>query len=201
MVFVPSPNVCRIDAIAESQGQLMENTFHYRLAAPATIDELTAICNTYIAWFNAHLGSFSDTLALVKMEGRDLTTESGARITVNVPEGTAGTDASGALPNNVTWAVKRQSGLAGRKNRGRIFWMGLTHDALAPDIQSITPAQASARAAMMDGLQTAQLSDNAATEVILHRSDGTHVDVLNYAYADLFLDSQRRRLPGHNRHH
>jgi hypothetical protein len=56
-------------------------------------------------------------------------------------------------------------------------------------------------ATQLDELRLAQLSDNGATEVILHRADGTHTPVTQYVCSDFVIDSQRRRLPAHNRHH
>jgi hypothetical protein len=53
----------------------------------------------------------------------------------------------------------------------------------------------------LNTLMNAQLADNSATEVILHRKTGLFTPIVGYTMADFTIDNQRRRLPDHNRHH
>lgn len=196
-----APGIVALNAIWSLANENVENTFHYRVAGSITTAVLTAMAQTYDNWVTAHAILFPTDAAFIKAYVEDLSSSAAPSIEWNPPAPIDGTDSGEALPNNVTWAVKRLTGLRGRANRGRIYWIGITAASLDPTSQQITVARANVRVTACEALMASQLSDNSAQEVILHRALGTGTDVTAYAYADLFLDSQRRRLPGHNRHH
>lgn len=79
--------------------------------------------------------------------------------------------------------------------------IGLTEGNLQSDGQQIVATVPPTFVTGYNTLMASQLSDNAATEGILHKATGAITPVTGYAFADLYLDSQRRRLPAHNRHH
>lgn len=199
MPFVPAPGIISMATIMSWSGERVENTFHYRLAGTITSAELLAIANTYIDWFAAHAGDFSNAVGLELVYLRDLTTQFSQ--TLDVVPGTThdGSRASPSLPNNCALAIKRQTGLAGRANRGRVFHIGLTEDLLASS-NTVGSASAAGIADNYSTLLLAQQVNNSAHEVILHRKLGTGTDVTGYVVTDFVIDSQRRRLPGHNRH-
>lgn len=200
MTFVPAPGIIQLNAIFQQAGQSTENTFHYHTGA--TIDRalLQAMATTYLMWFTANAGLFSNAVALTLIYLRDLTTQESQTFDF-VPHTTAdGTRTSPMLPNNVTLAIKRETGLAGRSRRGRIYWPGITEDMQSSSNEILT-GTAATLAVQLNTLLSSQLSDNSVTEVIYHRKVGTGTPVVGYTITDLNLDSQRRRLPGHNRHH
>lgn len=201
MTFVAAPNCIELDIIYTLSLQPIENTFHYRLPAPATTPQLQALCTVATNWFSAHVASFSSALSLEKFYARALDSASAPTYEGNPLSPLAGTNTGNISPNNVTFAVSRISGLAGRANRGRIYWPGIPTGWLETP-NSIYAADAAAVVAIMIDLQTRMLAATpVATEIILHKKLGTHVDVFGYRYSDLFTDSQRRRLPAHNIHH
>lgn len=198
--FVPAPGVVSLDAIWVMDQQSMENTFHYHIGVAATSAILQGICNTYITWASANSALWTTAATFVKCYARDLTTQTGLVEEVVPPgPGIHGTDAASPLPNNVSFALTRRSGHAGRANRGRVFAFGITSAQMNGE-NSLAASRAGTYRSLYDGLMAAQLSDNNATEVILHRKLGTFIEVEQYGFSDLFVDSQRRRLPGHNRH-
>lgn len=200
MPFVPAPGIVQMNAIMTLSDEKVENTFHYRVAGTITRTVLHNMAQTYVTWFAAHASLFSNTTGLILIYLRDLSSASGFTLDFTPATTTDGSRTSTALPNNATIAVKRETGLAGRKNRGRVYWVGLTQDMLSNPNQIILGTGA-ALATALDALRTQELSDNGATEVILHRALGTGTDVAGYVLSDQTIDSQRRRLPGHNRHH
>lgn len=200
MAPIPAPNIIHLAAIFSLAGERIENTFHYHVTATINRALLSAIAQSYLDWFAAHTGLFSNQLALELLYVRDLSVVAGQTLDF-VPLTTQhGTNSNRLFPNSVTLAIKRESGLAGRKNRGRIYWPGITVDICDSD-NTIAPSEGALRADRLNTLLAAQLSANAATEVILHRALGTGTNVLGYTVTDFNLDNQRRRLPGHNRHH
>lgn len=199
MPFVAAPGIVSIDAVWTIDQQPVENTFHYKPTVAITRDLLSSMCNTYITWANASIGNWSTQTGLLKVLARDLTTQAGLTFEAQPVPPVTGHNASQPLPNNVTIAIKRQSGLAGRALRGRVFHFGMAEDFLQ-EFNTLSVSFGNTLVAAYEGLMTAMVADNEAPEVILHRKLGTSTPVANYVLTDFTLDSQRRRLPGHNRH-
>jgi hypothetical protein len=196
----PAPGIAALEAIWNIEGQICENTFHYTVAGGIDVAALNSIIACYENWVSTHPTLWHNASQLVKMQARDLTSSSGASVEANVTPPVSGTGGAGAQPNNVTFSLKRQTGLRGRKMRGRVFLLGIPTTSLDVGAQTLLVAVAAAYATAYNALLSSMLSAANATEVILHRSLGTGTQVTNYVYADLYMDSQRRRLPGHNRH-
>lgn len=201
MAFTPAPNCVELDIIASLDGQPIENTFHYRLPAPATAAQLVIGINALFARYAAAAGLLSDHYQLIKGYGRALDTANSPSTEVNPAAAIAGTDGSGPLPNNVSFALTRRTGLAGRKMRGRLYWPGLTQGMKGGDnVVTNAWAQLAVNWANTTITTMAALAPS-FVEIILHKADGTHNDVVSYGFSDLNMDSMRRRLPGHNIHH
>lgn len=201
MTAPAAPGIVALNAIWQSANENVENTYHYHVAGTIDTALLTAMATTYENWATANVALFSTQAGLIKIYLEDLTSTNSASLEYNPPAVVDGTDAGAILPNNVSFSIKRMTGLRGRANRGRIYWISLTEGSLDPSGQQITKARADVRVTACNSLLANQLADNAATEVIYHKALGTGTTVTAYTYADLFLDSQRRRLPMHNRHH
>lgn len=201
MTFVAAPNCVSLAVIWTLDNQPGETTYHYRLAAPADATALTAIIHVAFARYTTDNGLFANTWEIVKAYARALDTATSPSVELNPAAPIQGAHTSGALPNNVSFAVTRYTGLAGRKMRGRVYWPGIPPDRLDGS-SSIGSGTALAYVGFCEAMLADQLAGAAAAhEIILHRATGTHDDVIAYRYSDLFIDSQRRRLPGHNIHH
>lgn len=178
----------------------MENTFHYHVTTTIDLAKLGSMAARYIAWWTANVGLYSNDVGLELVYVRDLTTASGATLDLAPTTTTDGTRTSNMLPNNVSFAIKRGTGLAGRANRGRIYWVGITED-MQSGKNTMKIATAGGLSAALNTLLSDMNASESAIEVILHRHLGTGTPVVAYTAADLNLDAMRRRLPGHNRHH
>lgn len=200
MTFVNAPGIVTMGAIWSLDGERAENTFNYKVTGTIDVAKLNAMATTYATWAAANVAQFTDTALLLLVYMRDLTTQFGLTLDFTPTSTIQGTNASGLLPNNVTFALKRETGLAGRKNRGRIYWLGVNSNQRGAP-QTLLSATANAWVGLLNNLMNSQASSNSAQEVIYHRALGTGTPVIGYTYTDLTLDSQRRRLPGHNRHH
>lgn len=201
MAFVAAPNCVEMAIIWTLDLIPCETTFHYRLPAPASLANLAAAPAVVFGWFGAHQASFTSELSLTKCYLRALDSSSAPTFEVNPTLPLAGTNTNGVAPNNVSFALTRYTGKAGRKMRGRVYQPGIP-DTWLETPNSLFADDAQAVATIWDDLRTRMLAATPVyTEVILHKVDGTHDDVIGYRYSDLFVDSQRRRLPGHNIHH
>lgn len=196
----PAPGVLQLEAIWQIDSQTMENTFHYKYTGTADHTLLAGVCATYVTWATAKVGIWSTQAGLVLLRAADLASPTGASIEVIPSPAVTGHNASQPLPNNCAIAVKRQTGLRGRANRGRVYHLGIAEDFLQA-LNTVSVAFAATLINAYTDLMTAQFTDNGVHETILHRALGTNDVVTSYVMSDLFVDSQRRRLPGHNRHH
>lgn len=201
MPFVNAPNCLSLAANILVDNIPVQNTFHYRQAAPASATDLAACGNVYMNWWQSHLADYPTNVQLVSVYLRALDTANSPTFKENPIGSTTGTAAGEALPNNVTFSLTRWTGLAGRKMRGRIYWAALS-DAWRDGDNTLASTVANNMVVHLEGLRIAMGAQAVPQqEIILHRLTGAHNDVLGYRFADLFLDSQRRRLPGHNIHH
>lgn len=200
MPFVPAPGIVTLDAIWQQANEIVENTFAYHLAGAITAANLTAMAAAYAAWVSGHTNFFATDCQLNKIYLRDMTSVNAQTLEYNVVPPIVGTAGGSSMPNNVTFALKRQTGLAGRRMRGRVYIIGLTDTMLDSSRQQLTSTWGGNLNTAYNALMAAMLAGPAATEVVYHRALGTGTNVAGYVFSDLYLDSQRRRLPGHNRH-
>lgn len=127
-----------------------------------------------------------------------------------------------ALPNNVTVAIELRTANLGRSFHGRSYYPGavesLTNPAVDPNV--VTPANVAILIAMYENLRTsmeaAEFSTLGVDDVIndrfplvvmsfvgagVERDPAVATQVTACTLSDPYVDSMRRRLPGHNRHH
>lgn len=203
MVFVPVPNTARCELRFTQDAQLMANVIHVESPNPLQVDDLQIIGTTIVEWYDSFRTVVCNQVTLREIDIRDLSTQSGIGIIWNTGLPLAGTVASPALPNNVTVAIKWGTGLTGRSFRGRTYHIGLTEG------QVVNSEVDSAFAApILSGYNAlpALLTTNGYSMVVVSkfsnnapRVTGVTTPILNAAYADTVIDSQRRRLPGRGR--
>lgn len=200
MPFVPAAGIVSMQAIWSLDNQNVENTFNYHLSGSISFSTLQAMATTYFTFVAATLSAWPTNASVLKAYLRDLTTATSAAGEFIPSSPLVGTATGTVLPNSCTIAIKRETNLAGRANRGRVFWIGL-READRADDNHVLPARALNFVGDLNTLMNAQLADNSATEVILHRKTGLFTPIVGYTMADFTIDNQRRRLPDHNRHH
>jgi len=115
-----------------------------------------------------------------------------ADATVNPP--IYGTRPGVMAPGNVTITVSERTSLAGRRNRGRFYWPGISE----PDITGDTVVASFLAGEAIAAVQLASVFNDANGNgrlCIFHRRDNAFTDVSNFVF-DYTLDSQRNRLAG-----
>ncbi len=120
--------------------------------------------------------------------------------TVNNTGAGVGGDLTGGLPNNVTFSVKRTSGLTGRNARGRLYWVGIPRDQIQADENKMIITDADAIVTAIDALRVG-ITGTAWTAAIVsrfldsvERPTGVTFEWKQTSYANINIDSQRRRL-------
>lgn len=211
--FIPVPNTCLIEAFYTWGGQQIENTFHVKKGSPFTALELQALINTFDAWDSTgatrwQLSRKAECI-LTGWKARALDTAASPIFVYTLPTPRPGAAGSGgALPGNCTFCLQWQTGLAGRSQRGRLYLPGLSTGDLqaAPNQSLVSSGRASVYVASLNALIAAINALTGYSLVVVSyrhlnawRTEGQTSTILNATYADLSVDSQRRRLVGRGR--
>lgn len=209
MGFQPCPNIVQLEHVIAASNEICENVYHVKCGSAPSSADLTTLCNTLDAWDVAHLAGARSTQTFAqRIIATDLTTATGARIIKPVSPTRVGSAGGNPLPNNATLAIKLDTGLRGRSNRGRVYHIGITDAALGTGEQVVTSAYAGNIASVYQALITAIAGAGSFQLCVLSRktggafrANGIGTPIISAVLADPFIDSQRRRLPSHNRHH
>lgn len=206
MAFTPATGIAEVRMKYGATGGPQYNIYHVHHTDGSAWNntQLSALVGVFAAWEAATaLSKRHNVIFWIEGFARDLTTEFGAEAqNAGAVQGTA---PGAALPANVTLAVKAVTGVAGRSRRGRTYWIGLS-ESMTQNDSIIAPYLTSIPAA----LETLRTSINAVAnqEMVVLSAQENNVKlnprvgrvITGWALADTNLDSQRRRLTGHNVH-
>jgi len=201
MPFQSVPDTAIIEVRATNNGIPVENTFYAKFPSQPTAEELEELAlNVGTVITEEWLPALPASWVGVEVYAKGLTDIVDNQGSSAIIAGDLGTAAGAPLPNNVTFAVRRTSGLTGRSSRGRIYWMGLVAGHLDANENFITSTVANAFAALCDEV-TLAIASSGATEVIVSRYSegvlrefGVTFPVVGYSWSDLRVDTQRGRL-------
>lgn len=206
MAFTPAPGVCEVVHHFGTTGGPQYNIYHVLHSDGSAWDNAAqvAVGNVFKTWNQGTANAFRQaSIFSIEFRMRDLSVQAGAEAIVS--DLTNGTNAGAPLPNNCTLAIKASTGVAGRSHRGRTYWVGLSENMTTGD-QIITTVGTN----IVNALGTLVAAVNAIANTKLCVLSGQENKVkLNprvghpintFLLADTNLDSQRRRLTGHNIH-
>lgn len=130
MAFQPVIDTVAIEVNYTQGGEPLQNNFYAKLPGGYTLSDLNDLAAQIGATINAFflpLQVIEAFFARVVVRGLAVPND---LIATNIAFAGAGANTNGALPNNVTLSVKKESGLTGRSARGRIYWIGIGKDNL-----------------------------------------------------------------------
>lgn len=205
MPFIPCPSTIEVELVYTMELETCENVYHVTYSSAPTQSSLNTLAGVFTTWESSSSSPLrSQQCALHVVRLRDLATQSGQELIKSVSPAISGANTADPLPNNCTIAVAMRTGLAGRSNRGRTYWIGMTDSMVSAN--NIVSSLQTAILASLAALESA-LSTNGTPLVVLSRhtggaprTAGVTTPVIGFSM-DTTMDSQRRRLPGHNRHH
>lgn len=204
MAFQPAPNVVQLVAKYTSWNEIVENVYHYSSGGPVSTATLNNLIDAFINIENTNLKALRPTqTVLTEVSAADLTTASSAFVDRAVNPTIPGTNAGLGCPNNVTIAVAWRTGKRGRSFRGRTFHIGMTETMRTGN--TITSGALAAFIAAYSNLLVLGAAPIFNLGVLSKQQNKVKLDPCIFTPAtactiDVNLDSQRRRLPGHNRH-
>lgn len=200
----PTPNVAEVTMTFLQDGQYLINKHHYVNTAGWDEGSLNNLGTAIREWWDDNMKArVPNTVSLIEIEVIDLTAGSGLGITVQTGLPIVGTKADNALPNNVTVAVKKGTGLVGRSFRGRTYHVGLAEGQVTGN--TINPADLTGLITAYDLLKE-PLGPVIPVDLCVlsevsggsQRTEGICTVVTGIGI-DPITDSQRRRLPGRGR--
>lgn len=201
MPFVAVPNAAEFIIRGSVEGQEVVNTFYGVHTTTFDIAELDVAAGILSSvWSGDILPFLSSSYSFAGVHARGLRTPVDIE-TDDVSDAGVGGVATGALPNNVAFCVKRLSGLAGRSARGRVFIGGIPF-AERSSTNVFDVSWAADIVAGLNGLRTAWVAADWLEVIVSRRTAGVaNIPPISrlvnaYVASDLNADSQRRRLPG-----
>lgn len=204
MAFQPVPNTAKVAVVTTNGFSEYVNVFHFYRDGLWGQPELSGLLQVVAtAWVNEIMTSIHSDIVFVRVEGRGLRAPDDVAAEFVLPTPSFGTRGGSLSPANVSFAVTHLTGLAGRSNRGRTFFVGLSESDTVGDL--IVAARADA---LRNGLGVVrqQAADAGWTMVVVSRRANNvllpvarTIPITGFRWRDRILDSQRRRLTGRGR--
>lgn len=203
MAFQPVPDVAAIDVIFTLNGVTVQNTHYGLLPGGYTLSDLQALATKIDLTFSATIAPDSPPeVTYVKTEVRGLAVINDLLAEANV--GTAvGLHSGSALPNQVTFAIKKLSGFTGRSARGRVFWVGVPDNTLQPTNENLVTATWAANVVADIDFIRNQIETVGLWQAVIvsrftlgaQRPFGVTFPWVDTTNVDLRVDTHRGRLP------
>lgn len=203
MAFQPVVDTAEIDIIFTQAGETLQNVFYARLPGGYLLADLAAVAAAVDAQVQ---GSWKPSMVIetfyARTEVRGLAVENDLIATNNTSAG-VGVVLTGALPNSVTIAIKKQSGLTGRSARGRCYWIGASTGHLkTTDENEFGSGYVASVVAAVDSIRPAIAAVGLWEPVLvsrfsggLPRAAGVTFPWISSVAVDERVDTQRGRLP------
>lgn len=182
-----------------------ENTLYFRPVAGSPDDNLIALGNAVLLWWNASIRPYLSnqlTLREIYLTRLDSATAEAYLFVPPTPLPVGG-DTAAAMPGNVSLAVSFRTANRGRSYRGRNFIVGLVEPAVTGN--AVSSDFASGMQTGYGALLTGAIADDWDWVVVSRftagapRATGIATPITSVSVVDPYVDSQRRRLRGRGR--
>lgn len=203
MAFQPVPDTAEIDIIFTYNGVIAQNVFYAELVGGYLLADLQALAAQIdVNWQGNWRSEQPAECIYIRTEVRGLAVENDLVVT-NATSSNPGSHVSGALPNQVSFAIKKESGLTGRSARGRTYWIGIPKLELdTADENMLLAPYAALIVANVDTVRTSIIAVPGWTPVLVSRflagekrAQGETFPWISCTNVDLRVDTQRGRLP------
>lgn len=203
MAFQPVIDTAEIDVIYTLNNKTVQNSFYAKLLGGYNLTDLQAMANAIDLQVSGSWKAQQPPEAVyLRTEVRGLAVENDLIAEQNAQTG-PGIQPTKASPNQVTFSVKKTSGLTGRSARGRTYWIGVpTGQLQITDENLVNPVWASDVVAAVGDIRETINMVGTWVAVLVSRFQGgvqrpfgetfTWVGEVN---VDLRVDTLRGRLP------
>lgn len=203
MAFQAVPDTAEIDIIFTLNAEIVQNVFYAELPGGYTLVDLQALADKVDLQVQ---GTWKSQLApeaiYVRTEVRGLAFENDLVAQQTLSNG-PGVHTGAVLPNQVTFSIKKTSGLTGRSARGRTYWVGVPDNVLQVGNENlVSGVWAAAVVAAVGTLRTAIATVGLWEPVLvsrftggLPRATGVTFNWVGETNVDQRVDTLRGRLP------
>jgi len=198
MAFIPVPDTWEATFVYTQAGvrPAINTLYFFDGTGPFTPTRAAYLAGLLENWAIAEvLPRICVNVTLARIEVRDLTTQFGAFHSENVDD--IGENSGARAPSNVTMSLSFRTGQVGRSFRGRNYLVGLSEDDFTNNV--FDGAEALAWRIAYGTMQTTLAGEDFTHVVVsryadgVARSEGITTPVTSYIFADLNVDTQRRR--------
>lgn len=202
MPFIAAPNIVSVELRCRLDGQGIENRFTIDALTTPTPTIVDDICNLVSVWAQGtYFDHIPDAVQLIEVVATDLSASDGVQHTI-VPEGTVvGGLAGVVMPNEVTFCVTHKSASRGRSARGRSYVLALNKASVTSN--TLDSGLANSFVSDFDALRDVMTDQGYSWVVVSYRHDNAvrpggpvYYPITGSSYADLIVDSMKRRKPG-----
>lgn len=202
MGFQAVPDTVEINMIFTQNGITAQNVFYAERGGGYILSHLEDLAAAIDAqWQGTWRDQQPDEVTYLRTEVRGLSVENDL-IAIDSTSTNNGTHVGDAMPNNVTFAVKKSSGLTGRSARGRTYWIGVPRtELLAADENEVEPAYVAEMIASIDSIRIAISGVSTWDPVLVSRFSGgvARAEGVTFPWVDTVsvnnrIDTQRGRL-------
>lgn len=183
--------------------EAVQNTYYARLPGGYLQADLQALANKVDLAFPGAMQPFHPpevTYNKTEVRGLEFPNDLVAESAVSTGVGTA---ASISLPNQVTFSIKKTSGLTGRSARGRNYWVGIPRNELDPLNENLVLAAFAANLVASIAFVRTSITSVGLWEAVLvsrfelgaKRPEGKVFLWIDETNVDLRVDTLRGRLP------
>lgn len=194
MAIPDNPMVMKVAMIFRRDTRIFVNTFHVAQGTVVTLANMMTVAQAFEDWWDDHYKTLaSSTVSLYQIQVRKYDPDDPLAFDHDVSPPIAGLNGAAPDTGASTATLSWRSGLAGRKNRGRDYVVGLTEGAINND-----DTLASGTVTLMGSIGTALLAAMSALArslVVFHKLDNTFTNIISVVI-DHIVDSMRSRLPG-----
>lgn len=205
--FVPVPNTVAASIHYIQTNQRYQNTLYFNKNTAWTQAQMQALADDLdTKWATQVMIDLSSTLHMTDVTVIDLTSQTSGGAVHTADH--SGSDGGNPYTQNDAFCLKLQTALRGRSFRGRIYLPGLTSN-MVSSLGILTSTQANNLRDDVQGvIDEIDIGESVQAVVVsryhgvdvngkpIPRTTGVVTPITAVTYTDLYIDSQRRRLPG-----
>lgn len=202
MAFQSVPNTAQIDIVFTQNSVIMQNSFYATHPGGYNLADLEALAADIdmavpVTW----LPRLPSDCTYLRTDVRGLDTENDL-VASDDSSSADGDDPTSPLPNNVTFSIKKTSGLTGRSARGRTYWPAIPNDKLlAADENTLIASYITNIVGAVDSIRT-NINGVGTWEAVLvsrfaegvQRDEGVTFPWVGTTFVNDVVDTQRGRL-------
>lgn len=201
--FIPVVNTASVELIYSMLTETVENVFYVGKSSPYSLADLQAVRAIFDTWHQNYWSQgLSVGVALQRIRSKALDSLGSPFEDYSLATARSGAVGGSIHAGNVTFSIKKGTGLTGRSFRGRLYVTGIPNTLLT-DANHVLSGTITNWLSYLNTLKSTLLSAGHTMYIVSYRSNkdwrssGLRTAITTFVAVDNALDSMRRRLPNH----